>query len=184
MTLRYFWPLFAFGLALATGCTQEEAAHHETSHRGQSAPRFEMLRAGDAMPLFEGVGLDSTDVRLGPGSGLTLVNLWATWCAPCIAEFPELQALHEEFSDDGLRVLGINVDETDVGHIQAFVDELGATFLIALDPGADYQDTVRAVVMPMSYLVDNEGTLIKSWTGRITEKEAEEIRELVNAALS
>lgn len=170
-------------MCLFFGCGPDTGSPAD-GHATHVAPRFDMLSAGDSMPVFEGVGLDGTRVKVGPGTGLTLINLWATWCGPCIEEFPDLEKLHREMGHQGLRVLGINVDEMDADHIRAFVDELGATFTIALDPGADYQDTVGAVAMPMSFLVGDDGLLIRKWTGRMTEAQLEEVRQLVRGAVS
>jgi len=174
--------LMGLAIICLIGCGPQPDARVD-EHAAHAAPRFDMLAVGDPLPVFEGIGLDGADITVGPGTGLTLINLWATWCAPCIEEFPDLEELHEEWSGQGLRVLGINVDEMDTEHISAFVAELGTTFTIALDPGADYQDTVGSVAMPMSYLVGDDGVLIQKWTGRLTEQQLEDVRRLVREAL-
>lgn len=180
--MKSFLPVVAIVLLVVlAGCRSEGSSPADTEVRAgfEEAPTFSLLQLGDAMPVFEGVGLDGDPIRVGSGTGLTLVNLWATWCGPCVEEFPDLETLHREFKDSGLRVLGINVDEMDADRITAFVNELGATFPIALDPGADYQDTVGAVAMPTSFLVTDNGELIRKWSGRLTHANLDEIRGLV-----
>jgi thiol-disulfide isomerase/thioredoxin len=73
--------------------------------------RFRPLQPGDPVPAYAAPNLNGDTVALATLRGQAVVlNVWATWCAPCREEMPELQALHERFHGRGLRVLGVSID--------------------------------------------------------------------------
>jgi thiol-disulfide isomerase/thioredoxin len=88
-----------------------------------------------------------------------LVNFWATWCAPCRAEMPFLEALHAKHSEAGLVILGVDVQESSA-LVLPFLDQLGLTFPIALDLNGDTAFTYRVSSYPTSFLVDREGRIV------------------------
>ena len=90
-----------------TASGEKEAAKTASGTRrtAPDMPAFVFKNTPEPLAEVNFTDGDGNPMSLADFKGKTvLLNLWATWCAPCIAEFPELQALHEEFSDDGLRV--------------------------------------------------------------------------------
>lgn len=130
------------------------------------------LRTGDPAPDFTASSLhDSTPVSLSDYRGhVLLVNLWATWCHPCRAETPYLQAVYERYRDRGLRILGVSVDRrADHDAVIEFVEEFGVEYDIALDPDAKSRDLFHARGLPTSVLFNRDGTVAFSWIGPIPE---------------
>ena len=87
---------------------------------------------GDVCPDFELETLDGETFRLSDYRGkVVFVNLWATWCPPCVGEMPEIEALSQAYPDD-LVVLGVSLDESEED-VRAFVEENGYTYRLAMD---------------------------------------------------
>jgi thiol-disulfide isomerase/thioredoxin len=96
----------------------------------------------------------------------TLVNFWATWCPPCIAELPDLVALQDEFRSR-LRIVGMAVDEADVSRLRAFVRAAGLNYPVAMTT-PDFSERFPTVsVLPTSFLLDAEGRLLARVVGRV-----------------
>ncbi|MGH7712754.1 MAG: TlpA disulfide reductase family protein, partial [Gemmatimonadaceae bacterium] len=99
-----------------------------------AARGVEPVRVGGRAPEFRGVTIDAPVVekQLADYAGnVVIVNVWATWCEPCIVEMPSLEALHRRYSRDGLRIVGVSIDASGAAEqIRAFRDRLGLTFEI------------------------------------------------------
>jgi cytochrome c biogenesis protein CcmG, thiol:disulfide interchange protein DsbE len=113
-------------------------------------------------PSYAAVTLDGDPVALVDLRGeAVLLNVWATWCAPCRIEIPELQALHEAHADHGLRVVGVTVDSRHaMDDVRAFMDELGMTYDVWWDPDHSALNLFRASGVPFSALIDREGRIV------------------------
>jgi len=97
---------------------------------------------------------------------VVLLDFWATWCVPCKKSMPELQALHAKFSDRGLAVIGISIDEDGPAKVKKFVASKQFTYPIAVDTAKDPAwDAFRVKAIPAAYLLDREGRIIAQWTG-------------------
>src|SRR5574341_23910 len=104
---------------------------------------------------------------------VVLVNLWATWCPPCKAEMPNLQEFYLKHRDEGFVVIAID-DGYPTADVIAFVDDIGLTFPIWLDP--TYEATERAfrtINLPSSYVIDRAGKIRLAWLGAISEANLE-----------
>lgn len=89
---------------------------------------------------------------------VVVLNLWATWCAPCRKEMPSLDRLQAELGGDDLEVIALAMDRSDIGKIIAFYDELGLDNLrIYHDPTAKAGRTLLAPGLPTTLLIDREG---------------------------
>jgi thiol-disulfide isomerase/thioredoxin len=121
--------------------------------------RFEPLEVGQPAPAFAVRTLGGDSARVGAGQPATLVNVWATWCIPCQAEFGDLAAIQRDYATRGLRVLAVSVDAGDDGAVRDFVRARGASFVIGRDPEARVRALYSSVGVPESYLVDGQGRL-------------------------
>ncbi len=104
-----------------------------------------------------------------------LVNLWATWCAPCRREMPALMALHEEIKDEGAAVLGVAMD--DPQEVREFIENLGIEYPNALAPGMPGTRFARDLgngngLLPFTVFVDANGNIADVHFGELKIEDA------------
>ncbi|HSJ09399.1 MAG TPA: TlpA disulfide reductase family protein [Longimicrobiales bacterium] len=131
--------------------------------------RFAPLDVGSRAPDYEAFTLDGDTVPLSSYRGnVVLLNVWATWCRPCVKEMPAMERLHQELKDQGLRVVAVSVDAPsggfgDLGQpggdVRAFAEQLGLTFDILHDPSGRIQNTYQVHGLPSTFLIDREGRI-------------------------
>jgi cytochrome c biogenesis protein CcmG, thiol:disulfide interchange protein DsbE len=105
-----------------------------------------------------------------------LINVWASWCAPCRDEAPALQDFYERQLDRGadFEVLGIDTQETGEGGL-GFVDEFGLTYAQLHDgDGAYAKDDLKTTGVPESFLVDPDGNLALAIPGAVTAEQLDQ----------
>ncbi|MGL4713907.1 MAG: TlpA family protein disulfide reductase [Shewanella sp.] len=91
---------------------------------------------------------------------LTLVNLWATWCAPCLREIPELQKLKQKYQGSRLNIVPISID-ADTQDVRPFLDKHGFNgYSTWLDPHKSVEKILPTTVVPANYLFDAKGNLV------------------------
>lgn len=115
-----------------------------------------------ALPLIDGRRLVSSDLA----GRVTLVNFWATTCAVCVAEMPDLARLHREFHARGFDVLAIAMPYDRPDHVLHFARTRALPFPVALDPmGAATAAWGDVRVTPASWLVARDGRIASHWLG-------------------
>ncbi len=143
--------------------------------------------ATDAGPVPELSFLDKdgNERTLGDFQGrIVVLNLWATWCAPCRKEMPSLDRLQSELGGDDLEVVALAVDRGDIGKIIGFYEEVGLSHLaIYHDKTAKVGRTVRAPGLPTTLIIDREGHEIGRVLGD-AEWDGEEVIALLKAAIA
>jgi peroxiredoxin len=109
--------------------------------------------------------LDGSTTALSDYRGSwVLLNFWATWCGPCVAEMPSMERLYGQFKDDGLVIVGVNQQES-VDEVAAFVAERGLTFPILLDSNGRVGSRYGVRGIPTTYLIDPSGRVLGSKVG-------------------
>lgn len=135
-----------FALAALLGPVQALAAENPPS-------------VGSPAPGFELIDVDGGAASLQAARGrVVLLNFWATWCAPCRAELPELAKLQKTHGDD-LLVLAVSVDKK-AANVRTFLQRAAITGIaVALDPQAEVAARYQPRAMPATYIVDRRGVL-------------------------
>lgn len=120
-------------------------------------------------PSFTVTNLEGKQVSLADYKGKPLlINIWATWCAPCVAELPELQNLHDA-RKDVLTVLEINYKEPH-DTVAAFIKNNGYTLEVLLDEKGDIGRDYQMFGLPTSYFVDSAGVIQHTYMGDMTKE--------------
>ena len=130
--------------------------------QGSLAPDFSLFN-------LEGEQITLSELRGHP----VMINLWATWCAPCRIEMPHIQDRFERYANEGFIVLAVDFDEP-AGLVEEFRDELGLTFDVLLDPGAEVQELYRNRSYPSTFFVDENGVIQVQHIGLMTEGQLDE----------
>jgi cytochrome c biogenesis protein CcmG, thiol:disulfide interchange protein DsbE len=137
--------------------------------------RFTPLDVGSRAPDYQAYTLDGDSVQLADFHGdVVLLNIWATWCAPCVREMPALQRLHEALAPEGLRIVAVSVDAPPaflnaLGRTRAevgeFVDQFGITFTVLHDPSGDIQSRYQINGLPTTFIIDRDGRIRRKVLG-------------------
>jgi len=130
---------------------------------------------GELAPAFTVATVEGAPVSLADYAGkVVLLNVWATWCPPCLDEMPSMQRLYEELDDESFEIVAISIDarlgETDTegrpgGDLKAFAHELGLTFDILHNPSGDIQRTYQTTGVPETFLIGKDGLIYKKVSG-------------------
>jgi len=147
------------------------------ANRGRFAP----LDVGSRAPDYSAFTLDGDTVSLAAYHGdVTVLNIWATWCRPCVKEMPALERLHQQLGGAGLRIVAVSVDAPSGGFgalgqpggdVRAFTEQFGLTFDILHDPSGRIQSAYQVHGLPTTFIIDRAGRIhrkilgIREWDG-------------------
>ncbi len=140
-------------------------AQGEGPQAGKAAPNFKLKDPG-------GKTVELQQFRGKP----VLLNFWATWCAPCKEEMPELEQLYRQYKDQGLVVLGVSVDDSSSAkQVPALLKEgnpsVGSyTFPVALDEKQEVTRQYKLFGVPSSFFIDRDG-VIRAVQPRVMSRE-------------
>lgn len=131
------------------------------------------ISEGQRAPNFSLETLEGNKVSLSDYQGqVVLLNFWATWCAPCRAEIPAIEAVLQTRQGEPFAVLGVNYQESRE-RVRPFAEELSMTYPILLDETGRVMQTYRAPGLPMSILLDEQGVIQHRHAGLLTEAQLE-----------
>ncbi|MGQ0593111.1 MAG: redoxin domain-containing protein, partial [Gammaproteobacteria bacterium] len=139
-----------------------------------------------AAPEYSARRLGSTEqVSLASLRGqVVLLNTWATWCSPCRKEMPAFEALYRNHRDQGLAVVGVNIDEGQADEqVARYVEGKGIGFPIWRDPENRFAKRFRVLGVPETFLINREGVIVRHWQGPI-DPHAPDNLESIQAALA
>jgi peroxiredoxin len=126
------------------------------------------VQIGDQAADFRLATLDGDEIALSDFRGsVVLVNFWATWCGPCRSEMPAFQGAYEARAEDGLVVLAVNYQQK-AEEVRPFVEELGLTFPVVLDPSLRVARLYQVRGLPSSMIVDPDGVVRVRHIGEMT----------------
>ena len=139
---------------------------------------------GDAAPDFALPALDGRSTRLTDYRGkVVLLNFWATWCAPCRVEMPWLAEFDRRYRDQGLEIVGINLDDplTSREKIAGFAHDRGAAYPILLGTNEVADAYGGARFLPQTFFIGPDGRVLHAMYGITTQEAFEtEIRKALS----
>ncbi len=174
----YLWAMLGVAAVVAAAWAGRES--YRPVITGSVAPDF-------AMTAMDG----STETIEQYRGNVVLLNVWATWCGPCLQEMPAMQRLYEALEGTDFEILAVSVDarigETDLvgrpgGDLEAFARDLGLKFPILHNPAGDIQRVYQTTGVPESFVIDRQGMIVKKIAGP-TEWDAPVNEELIRRLL-
>ncbi len=128
-----------------------------------------------AAPDVSGTTLTGDQLRLSDLRGdVVVLNVWASWCAPCRAEAPALNALAAEFADQGVRFVGLNTRDSQAA-AEAFVANKGVTYPSLVDADGRIQvqfaDSLPPQAIPSTLIIDRQGRVAARALGKVSESD-------------
>lgn len=169
MIRRRMWLAVAAGWVLIAGCAKPAPVPLENV---QVIP----VTADDVVRLVQ-----------APGAKVVLVNMWATWCAPCRVEFPHLVKLARNYQARGLRVLLVSADlDTELPNVKKFLAKQGVDFPSSIKAQKDQEFIDRVYpkwdgALPATLIYDGSGKLRSFWEGETSYTEFEQkVLEVLN----
>jgi thiol-disulfide isomerase/thioredoxin len=154
------------GLAMVRGHRQK------TELQNRPAPSVTLPALGGGQSSIE------------PGK-VTMVDFWATWCAPCRASMPRVQRLWQEYKASGVQVYSVDTDDPSPdrdAQVREFLLQNGLTFPVVLDDGRA-TEAFAVASLPTLVLVDRQGKVAWSYVGALTGSREGELRAALDRAL-
>jgi thiol-disulfide isomerase/thioredoxin len=166
------WALVAVATAsvVAVAIRQGDRAGRHLSEKPAPALSLPMLGGGEA-PI--------------PLGKVTVVDFWATWCAPCRSSMPRLQSLWTEYRPKGLELYSVDTDEPSPARdaqVREFLSSHGLSFPVALDDGRA-SEAFRVASLPTMLLLDRNGRVVWSHVGTFTAPRERDLRAALDRAL-
>lgn len=153
--------LFAIGIIISAGLPQEADFIGKKGVLGIVAPSVGAIAPPFNANLLTGERFTWEQLTQQP----LVLNFWATWCAPCIAEMPELERLQADYPQ--IRVIGVNLAEP-APMVKAFIASLGITYAIALDESSTIALMYRLRGQPMTVIINEKGQILHIFYGATT----------------
>ncbi len=169
--------LFAIGAALLASALALSCNAPREGGAASAADAKELKPAPDlVLGKVDGSGTLSLAEQKGK---VVLVDLWATWCAPCIKELPHLQGLSEKFGADDFLMLGIVLESGNAEEIQGFVTEKAIRYPQVLGEEGTKESFGPFLGYPTKYLIDREGRVVKRYFGMVGDELASDVAALI-----
>jgi len=128
---------------------------------GAGAPSLALERSRAAAFRIRTVEGDALSLEKLLAAGPVVLDFWATWCHPCLAELPELETLHQRYRGRGLTVIGISEDgPRNFARVRPLAARLGITFPVVLDQDGRLQQLYQVGALPTTVLIDTAGTIV------------------------
>ena len=125
-----------------------------------------VIGKGVPAPNFTLPDLDGNNVSLADYRGkVVLLNIWATWCKPCVEEMPSLEKLHQEFKNEDFVMLAVSIDEAGAGVVRPFMKEHRLSFSALTDIAKVTKNLFQLTGVPESFIVDREGIIVERVIG-------------------
>ncbi|MCK4738494.1 MAG: TlpA family protein disulfide reductase [Deltaproteobacteria bacterium] len=161
-------------LLFLPSCGKEDSAEQESTKKEvETKPRVKpvsLLRTNTPAPAFKLVSFKGKTLSLGKYKGKVIVlNFWASWCGPCKAEAKILEETFLEYSDKGVRFIGIATSDTKE-NAKNFVKQFGVTYPNGLDKDLSVSKAYDVFGIPVTVIIGKEGSIVLNNIGIITKE--------------
>lgn len=146
----------------AVGGAAKSDAGAAKSEGGLQVTKDPLFSVGEVPPPLKLKNMAGEEVSLESWKGkVVLLNFWATWCVPCVAEMPALERLYKTYKDQGLEVVAVSVDQdAKLADVEKFLKSNGITFTVLRDPEFTTPTTFGLTGFPESFFLSREGKLV------------------------
>lgn len=143
-----------FVLLFFTGLTACDTRDRSIAQDSAKAPDFTLdIVQGGEFSMSEAEG------------HVVILGFWATWCPPCLREIPHFEALHQEYGDEGLIVLGASVDDMTSSEMLEFIDRNEISYPVGITDRSIRRDYGGIRAVPTTFIVDRSGIIVEEISG-------------------
>ena len=160
LLITVFLVLIVVGLLIALSMKGKDSSFKLV---GQSR-----IKVGSPAPNFTFPDLTGKTVSLSDYRGrLVFLNIWATWCPPCVDEMPSMEKLYNKFKSDQFEILAVSVDGEGSKVVAPFMERLNLTFPALLDKKGKIKNIYGVTGIPESFIIGKNGIILKKVIGPI-----------------
>jgi thiol-disulfide isomerase/thioredoxin len=164
------WGVARYVRSLDNPTTLTDEHGHEI---GDEKLTIRLLSTPTPVPPFTALDLDGKTISTDSWRGkVTIVNFWATWCAPCLAEIPDLVALQDRYRDQ-LQIIGVSQDETGPDMVRRFAAEHRMNYPIVMSTPEIEKLFPGVYALPTSFIVDREVQIVAKHVGLLNAETTE-----------
>ncbi len=112
-------------------------------------------------PDFKLTLLNGNSISLSSLKGqVVLLNFWATFCSPCREEMPALQTLWKKYKQQGLVIIAVSIDQSDLQYVQQYIQNAELTFPVGMDTNKSIRRNYEIKVLPTTYIIGRDGKFL------------------------
>lgn len=155
-----------------------------TSYNALTKEQSEVLQVGDKAPDFTLTDLNGQRQQLSEyrGQGV-FVNFWGTWCKPCEKEFPLMEKQYQNYKDQGVQILAVNIAQSDY-EVKQYAEQKNLTFPIVIDKNKSVMEAYNIRPLPTTMLINPDGDIVKIITGEMSEEDIRRYMEEIKPKAS
>lgn len=125
-----------------------------------------LLAKGDAAPDFTLPDLEGKMVRLSDHKGkVVFLNIWATWCPPCVQEMPSMEKLYKALKGEDFQILAVSIDKQGAEAVQPFMKKHKLNFTVLVDKEETTKSAYQTTGVPETFIIDRNGTIVEKVIG-------------------
>lgn len=161
--------MLAAGISACNASSKTSSSEATTTESKQADAKVEDSKQAESdkedkkFPEFTAKTVSGEDISsdLFKDSKLTVVNVWGSWCGPCVQEIPELQKLYESMKDKDVNVIGLAQDAgTDLDAVKEIIDKNKVTYQNIVPEGATEDFVMSLMAFPTTFFVDSDRNIV------------------------
>ncbi|EJP18707.1 redoxin [Lachnoanaerobaculum sp. ICM7] len=161
--------MMAAGISACNASSKTSSSEATTTESKQADAKAEDSKQAESdkedkkFPEFTAKTVSGEDISsdLFKDSKLTVVNVWGSWCGPCVQEIPELQKLYESMKDEDVNVIGLAQDAgTDLDAVKEIIDKNKVTYQNIVPEGATEDFVMSLMAFPTTFFVDSDRNIV------------------------